>query len=164
MKEKIEVANPYNEEHINMFKEYEQNYRPSNSTYGNLLQTRNMLSESEYKKLEQERPEIVKTLFTSINGRITSVAHLTGEKDLRRCRIIIDSATNKKAQERLLTEAENYAFTNLKMAEVAVLQGSENSISPSHFKQHGFDDLGTVSGMQVYTKSKEAEKIESYHM
>ena len=123
-----------------------------------------MLSESEYKKLEQERPEIVKTLFTSINGRITSVAHLTGEKDLRRCRIIIDSATNKKAQERLLTEAENYAFTNLKMAEVAVLQESENSISPSYFKQHGFDDLGTVSGMQVYTKSQEAEKIESFHI
>ena len=164
MKEKIEVANPYNEEHINMFKEYEQKYQLSNSTSDDLLQIRNMLSESEYKKLEQQRPEVVKTLFTSINGRIISVAHLTGEKDLRRCRITIDSTPNTKAKERLLTEAENYAFINLRMAEVAVLQETGNSISPNYFKQHGFDDLGTISGMRVYTKSKEVEKIESYHI
>ena len=48
MKEKIEVANPYNEEHIIRLKEYEDKNQLSNTTSNYLLKTKNMLSEADY--------------------------------------------------------------------------------------------------------------------
>ena len=164
MKEKIEVANPYNEEHINLLKKYEDKNQLANTTTNYLLKTRNMLSEVDYRQLEQESPEIARTLFLTQNGNVMTVAHLLGEKDRKICRMTIDNTASIKIQERLLTEAQNYAFTNLGMEDVVLLQEEGNHIPSSYLKEQGFDDLGIESGMQVYTKSKELEKVTTYQM
>ena len=164
MKEKIEVANPYNEEHIIRLKEYEDKNQLSNTTSNYLLKTKNMLSEADYRQLEQTTPEIERTLFLSQNGNIITVAHLLGEKDRKICRMTIDNTASTKFQEKLLMEAENYAFTSLGMEDVVLLQEEGNHIPSSYLKEQGFDDLGIESGMQVYTKSKELEKVTTYQM
>lgn len=164
MKEKIEVANPYNEEHINLLKKYEDKNQLANTTTNYLLKTRNMLSEVDYRQLEQESPEIARTLFLTQNGNVMTVAHLLGEKDRKICRMTIDNIASIKIQERLLTEAQNYAFTNLGMEDVVLLQEEGNHIPSSYLKEQGFDDLGIESGMQVYTKSRESEKLTTYQM
>ena len=164
MKEKIEVANPYNEEHIIRLKEYEDKNQLANTTTNYLLKTRNMLSEVDYRQLEQESPEIARTLFLTQNGNVMTVAHLLGEKDRKICRMTIDNTASIKIQERLLTEAQNYAFTNLGMEDVVLLQEEGNHIPSSYLKEQGFDDLGIESGMQVYTKSRESEKLTTYQM
>lgn len=164
MKEKVEVANPYNEEHINLLKKYEDKNQLANTTTNYLLKTRNMLSEVDYRQLEQESPEIARTLFLTQNGNVMTVAHLLGEKDRKICRMTIDNTASIKIQERLLTEAQNYAFTNLGMEDVVLLQEEGNHIPSSYLKEQGFDDLGIESGMQVYTKSRESEKLTTYQM
>lgn len=164
MKEKVEVANPYNEEHINLLKKYENKNQLANTTTNYLLKTRNMLSEVDYRQLEQESPEIARTLFLTQNGNVMTVAHLLGEKDRKICRMTIDNTASIKIQERLLTEAQNYAFTNLGMEDVVLLQEEGNHIPSSYLKEQGFDDLGIESGMQVYTKSRESEKLTTYQM
>ena len=164
MKEKVEVANPYNEEHINLLKKYEDKNQLANTTTNYLLKTRNMLSEVDYRQLEQESPEIARTLFLTQNGNVMTVAHLLGEKDRKICRMTIDNTASIKIQERLLTEAKNYAFTNLGMEDVVLLQEEGNHIPSSYLKEQGFDDLGIESGMQVYTKSRESEKLTTYQM
>ena len=164
MKEKIEVANPYNEEHINLLKKYEDKNQLANTTTNYLLKTRNMLSEVDYRQLEQESPEIARTLFLTQNGNVMTVAHLLGEKDRKICRMTIDNTASIKIQERLLTEAQNYAFTNLGMEDVVLLQEEGNHIPSSYLKEQGFEDLGIEAGMQVYTKSRQTEKITTYQM
>ena len=123
-----------------------------------------MLSEVDYRQLEQESPEIARTLFLTQNGNVMTVAHLLGEKDRKICRMTIDNTASIKIQERLLTEAQNYAFTNLGMEDVVLLQEEGNHIPSSYLKEQGFDDLGIESGMQVYTKSRESEKLTTYQM
>lgn len=164
MKEKIEVANPYNEEHISMFQFYETKNKLPNTISNNLQNTRSILTETEYKQLEQELPEINKIVFISQNKNIIAVAHLLGEKDRKLCRIIIDKATNIKFKEKLLTEAENYAFVSLGMEDIVFLQEVNGQISSNYLKRQGFDDLGTEAEMQVYTKSKESNKKTAYQM
>ena len=100
MKEKIEVANPYNEEHITMFKEYEDKNQLSNMTSNYLLKTKSMLQEADYRQLEQEKPEIARTLFLSQNGKIVTAAHLLGEKDRKICRMTIDNTASTNQQEK----------------------------------------------------------------
>ena len=56
MKEQIVVANPYNDEHIRLIEEYESRNDLKNSTSEYLQKTRYMMSEIDYKQLEQERP------------------------------------------------------------------------------------------------------------
>ena len=163
MKEKIEVANPYNEEHITMFKEYENKNQLPNTTSNYLLKTKSMLSEADYRQLERTTPEIARTLFLSQNGNIITVAHLLGEKDRKICRMTIDNTASMRLQEKLLMEAENYAFTSLGMEDVVLLQEEGNHIPSSYLKEQGFDDLGMECGMQVYTKSREI-KTATYQM
>ena len=145
-------------------KKYEDKNQLANTTTNYLLKTRNMLSEVDYRQLEQESPEIARTLFLTQNGNVMTVAHLLGEKDRKICRMTIDNTASIKIQERLLTEAQNYAFTNLGMEDVVLLQEEGNHIPSSYLKEQGFDDLGIESGMQVYTKSKELEKVTTYQM
>ena len=75
MKENILIANPYNEEHIRLFQQYEQrnNLSPTTSSY--LIKIKNTMSEQEYKQLEQERPEVAKTIFMVQNGKILTTIH-----------------------------------------------------------------------------------------
>ena len=81
MKEQVVVATPYNDEHIRLIEEYESRNDLKNSTSEYLQKTRYMMSEIDYKQLEQERPEILKTLLLLRGDKIISVAHLVGEKD-----------------------------------------------------------------------------------
>ena len=164
MKEKIEVVNPYNEEHISMFQAYEEKNKLPNTISSNLQKTKNILTESEYRQLELELPEVNKILFISQNKNIMAVAHLLEEKDRKICRIIMDKATNIKFKEKLLIEAENYVFTNLGMEDIVFLQEENGQLSSNYLKKQGFDDLGTESQMQVYTKSKEINKKAAYQM
>ena len=85
MREQVVVASPYNNEHIKLIKEYETRNGLKNSTSEYLQKTRNMMSEIDYKQLEQERPEILKTLFIQSDEQIITVAHLMGEKDRKMC-------------------------------------------------------------------------------
>ena len=164
MKEKIEVVNPYNEEQISMFQAYEEKNKLPNTISSNLQKTKNILTESEYRQLELELPEVNKILFISQNKNIMAVAHLLEEKDRKLCRIIMDKATNIKFKEKLLIEAENYVFTNLGMEDIVFLQEENGQLSSNYLKKQGFDDLGTESQMQVYTKSKEINKKAAYQM
>ena len=78
MKEQVVVANPYNDEHIRLIEEYESRNDLKNSTSEYLQKTRYMMSEIDYKQLEQERPEILKTLLLLRGDKIITVAHLVG--------------------------------------------------------------------------------------
>ena len=164
MKEQVVVANPYNEEHIHMFQRYEEQNNISSSTSQYLIRTKNMMGEADFKRLEKESPEITRILFLQNKGEIIAVAHLIGEKDRKVCRMAIDNTTLPKYQERLLEEAENYAYTTLGMEEIAFFQESGNRIPISYFKNHNFDDLGMENGKRVFMKSKAIDKLSEYQM
>lgn len=164
MKEQVVIANPYNDEHIHMFQRYESQNNISSSTSQYLIRIRNMMKEEEFRRLEQENTEITRTIFLQKKGEIITAAHLIGEKDRKICRMIIDNTTSHQQQEKLLTEAERYAFTSLGMEEVILLQEQGDQIPSTYFASHEFEDLGVESGMQVYMKSKGPEKQETYQI
>ena len=76
----------------------------------------------------------------------------------------IDNTASTNQQEKLLIEAQNYAFTSLGMEDIVLLQEEGNHIPSSYLKEQGFEDLGIEAGMQVYTKSRQTEKITTYQM
>ncbi len=158
MREQIVIASPYNDEHINLIEEYETKNRLKNSTSEYLQRTKSMMSEIDYKQLEQERPEILKTLLLVNEEKVITIAHLIGEKDRKVCQMTIDNTTSAKWQEKLLEEAENYAFTTLGMEEIVLLEEQGTNIPITYFSSHEFDDLGLENGMQVYMKSRNVEK------
>lgn len=158
MKEQIVIASPYKEEHIQLIKNYEtrNNLPPTTSQYLNT--TRSMMSEIDYKQLEQEKAEVAKILYLLQGETIMSLAHLLGEKDRKVCQVSVDDTTNSKWQEKLLEEVENYAFNILGMEEMVVLQEEGTHIPKTYFIHHEFDDLGVEDGLQIYMKSKDIEK------
>lgn len=164
MREQIVIANPYNETHIKLFQEYERENKISNTTSEYLQKIKSMMSESDYQQLEHEKPELVQILFLEQDDKIVTAAHLIGEKDRKVCRMAIDNTTLPKYQEKLLQEAENYAFTTLGMEEIVFLQEEGSRITSTYFKNHNFEDLGMESGKNVYMKSKISEKFSKYQI
>lgn len=164
MKEQVIVTNPYNKEHVKLIEEYENENNVEKRTSEYLKKITDMMSEADYNQLEKERPEITKTIFFQQNGKILTIAHLMGEKDRKVCQVMIDNTTNPKWQEKLLEEIENYAFTNLGMEEVVLMQEEDSHIPDSYFARHNFENLGIESGMQVYMKSKNIEKLTTYQI
>ncbi len=164
MKEKVIIASAYNDEHIKLIEEYETRNSLKKSTSEYLQKTRNMISEIDYRQLEQERPEIVKTLLLLSGKKIITIAHLVGEKDRKVCQMTIDNTTSPKWQEKMLEEAENYAFSTLGMEEVVLLQEEGTQIPIAYFSVHRFEDLGVESGMHVYMKSRNIEKKIAYQI
>lgn len=163
MKQIIEVANPYKEEHIKLLEQYEKENNLAKTVSEYLKKTKNLMSETDYKQLEQEKPEIVKTLFLQQGEKIMTVVHLLGEKDRKVCRITIDNTSTERLQEILLQEAEQYAF-NLGMEEIMILQDEGSHIPSNYFKNKGFDDLGKEGDLQIYLKSKTSQKSFSHQM
>lgn len=162
MKEKVIVANPYNDDHISMLEEYENNNGISHTTSDYLKNIKNMLSEVDYRQLEQERPEVVTTLLLIRKNEILTMAHLIGEKDRRVCRITVDSTAQPRQQEKLLDESEKYAFGTLGMEDIIYMQEAGNHIPSQYFLNRGYDDLGIEDDMHIYSLSKTAEKTSSH--
>ena len=163
MKQIIEVANPYKEEHIKLLEQYEKENNLTHATSEYLKQAKSLMSEVDYKQLEQEKPEIVKTLFLQQEEKIMTAVHLLGEKDRKVCRINIDNTSTAKLQEKLLQAAEQYAF-NLGMEEIMILQDEGSRISSNYFKIKGFDNLGKEGSLQIYLKSKPTQKSFSHQI
>ena len=163
MKENILIANPYNEEHIRLFQQYEQrnNLSPTTSSY--LIKIKNTMSEQEYKQLEQERPEVAKTIFMVQNGKILTTIHLIGEKDRKSCRATTDNMSTAKVEEKMLEELENYVFTTLGMEELIILQEISKEKSTNSFIKSNYEDLGMEEGMHVYMKTKPNKKQTAYN-
>lgn len=164
MNEQVVVANPYNEEHIHMFQRYEEQNNICAKTSQHLMKTKTLMKEEEFRRLEQENTEITRILFLQKKGKIITAAHLVGEKDRKICRMIIDNIASHQQQEKLLAEAEKYAFTCLGMEEIILLQEQGNQIPSTYFASHEFEDLGVESGMQVYMKSRAPEKQPTYQI
>lgn len=157
--ERFFIADPYNDEHIKLFADFEETNGITTVTSTLLRNIRQTRTEEEYKEEIKGSNEIHQSLFLQDDGVITDSCHLQAEKDMKSCRIFfapIISTHNRS----LVPLATNYAFDVLGMEDVFVTasSGSTDRQLIENLESAGFENLGENEGNIMFLREKQFTK------
>lgn len=154
--ERFFIADPYNDEHIRLISEFEEQNGITTVTSTLLRNIRQTRTEEKYKAEVKESNEIHQSLFLQNENSITDTCHIQAEKDMKSCRIFFAPIISQTAR-KLVTLATDYAFDVLGMEDVfvTVTAGDTDRQLSEHLEQSGFENLGEDEGTITYLKEKE---------
>lgn len=156
--ERLYIADPFNDEHIRLFIEFEKEHELSSSASKYLENTKNEKEEKEYYRQNKSSNEIEQSLFTQEKEKIKDFCHIHGEKDIKSCNIAFAPIKTKLRNRRLITLATEYALNVLGMQEVFVLATDSDKVLVANLEAKGFESLGSESGITTFLKEKEELK------
>ena len=154
--ERFFSADPYNDEHIRLFKEFENNNGISNETSSYLNNIRVNKTEESYKEQVRESNEINQILFLQDDTEITDSCHIQGEKDMKSCRIFFAPITTTGRNRQLVSLATDYAINVMGMEDVFVTVTTDGTdrLLRENLEEKGFENLGEDDGTVTYLKEK----------
>lgn len=155
--ERFFIADPYNDEHIRLITDFEENNGITTVTSTLLRNIRQTRTEETYKKEMKENNEIHQSLFLQDKDSIIDTCHVQAEKDMKSCRIFFAPITTQGHNRKLVTLATDYALDVLGMEDVFVTVTSEGRehLLIENLEQKGFENLGEDDGNIIYLKEKE---------
>ncbi len=152
------IADPYNEEHIRLFTDFEKknNIEPGLSLYLNDM--RKKYTKEEYERFQKESNKVYKTLFIEENSSIKDYCSISGEKDRKTSILDLVKLKEPIRNRTIISETLNYAFNVLGMEEVFVMSKEEDANLIHNLETKGFESLGEDDGVITYMKEKEEIK------
>lgn len=155
--ERFFIADPYNDEHIRLFANFEEANAITTVTSTLLKNIRQTRTEDKYKEEVKQSNEIHQSLFLQDEEQITDTCHVQAEKDMKSCRIFF-APINMRSR-RLVPLATDYAFEVLGMEDVFVtVDGSTDHELVENLELNGFENLGENDGNIMYLKEKQFDK------
>ncbi len=155
--ERLFLLDPYNNEHLDMLKEFEQRNSISTRMSEQLEKLRASVPKETYIN-EKNKNEIEENLFLEKESKITDMCHLHVEKDIKLARLNMAPIKIKEKTRKLISYVCNYAFHTLKVEEVFVEASSEDKALMTYLDSDGYENLGEQDGKIIYLKEKEETK------
>ena len=154
--ERFFSADPYNDEHIRLFSDFEANNGISNETTSFLKNIRQNQTEESYKNQIRENNEVHQILFLQSDNKIIDSCHIQGEKDMKSCRIFFAPIITIGRNRPLVTLSTDYAINVMGMEDVFVTVTTDGSdrLLRENLEEKGFEDLGEDNGTITYLKEK----------
>lgn len=152
--EKFFIADPYNCEHFEMFRKFEQANNINTKTVDFFEEIKSNYSKEEYQKETNTSNDIKQSLFSTVNGEIKDSCYIQGVKDMKICSIFFaDLNLNKRP---LLNFAADYALNVLQMEEVFVPVAKTDKMLTQQLTSKGFENLGEEGEVVEFVRGKEA--------
>ena len=161
--EKLYILNPYNQNHINLLMDYEQENKVSTKSLETILRIRETLTEEEYKELKRTANEIEMSLFTEESGKIKDLCFIQGENDMRTCKLFFSPTPDKVRTRKLLNLATDFALNTVGMESVFVITQADDKIMHANLENCGYESLGLEKGSIIYLKERELEIVQRKH-
>lgn len=156
--EKLFIADPYNEEHIKMFSDFELTNSITTKTSTYLKSMKEKYTKDEYDEYLKESNIITQSLFLEDNSIIKDCCYINGEKDRKACTLYFSPLKEETKNRRLISIASDYVFNALGMEEVFINANTNDTNLVSNLKSKGFESLGEENGVITFLKEKEDEK------
>ena len=151
---KLFILDPYNENQINLLKEFEEEIATLSVVNNYIKKVTSLMSKEEYKELKKVKNEIEETLIYMEDDKIIDICHLEVERDIKTCKITFTPLLIEPRNRRLVELATNYALNELNLEEVFVKAHKEDGII-NRLKKIGYEDLGEENGNTIFLKEKE---------
>lgn len=156
--EKLFIADPYNEEHITMFSDFELRNSITTKTSSYLKSMKEKYTKEEYEEYIKENNIINQSLFLEDKSVITDCCYISGEKDRKACTLYFSLLKEEQKNRKLISIATDYVFNALGMEEVFIPSNINDSNLISNLENKGFESLGEENGVITFIKEKEEIK------
>ena len=151
------IADPYNDNHIRLFKEFEEtnNLRKTITSYLNDIRS-TYTDKDKYDAEQKQLNETKYVVFSMENNAIKDSCFIRGERDIKICELYFSPLKEKNRQ--LLKDASNYALNRLGMEQIFVLISPNDKNMKINLESRGFENIGNVNGQLTFIKEKEDKK------
>lgn len=148
---KITVLNPYNNEHVKLLTNYEQENLVDTKAIELINTCREQMTEEEYEKAQYINNDFQYILMIEEDNQIKDYCHISGEKDRKTCYLLLGAKQKQTKKRDIIEYASNYAFDILGMNDIFLTENNENN----HLITSGFYCLGETNGNIIYLKQRE---------
>lgn len=151
--ERFFIADPYNEEHISMYENFEQENNITTKTTSSFRKIQQEYSKEQYLELSKKSNEIKQNLFSTVDGKIKDCCYIQGVKDMKTCSLFFAPLNSKNRP--LLTFVTDYAQNILNMEEVFTQTEKEDRNLQKLLISKGYESLGEEGNLIEFVKEKE---------
>ena len=155
--ERLFLADPYNNVHIDLLKDFEKRNGIEQSTANTLGNIPSLYSKEEFSKQKKSSNDVFETLFIEKDSKIKDSCNIQGEKDRKTCTITYAAIRAKLRNRKLVNIATNYALNALGMQTVITMINPDDNSIARMLEQQGYESLGEESGKIIYISEKEDE-------
>lgn len=150
------IADPFNDEHIKLFEEFESinNDKKPVSTYLTGIRKAYDSKES-FKKVENANNELNVIAFTMSDNKMKDYCYIKGEKDRKVCELFFAQLNSNQNTRPIMQKVSNYVLDIMGMEQVYVSLTRDEKKLYSQLTSHGYEDIGEVNGKITFIKEKE---------
>ncbi len=153
--ERLYIANPYDDDNIELYEEFEKKNEITTKTSTYLKEIRVAYSKEMYESLEKSKNEINQNLYIMKDSKIIDSCYIKAEKDRKVCELFFAPLKIEPKNRTLLSTVSNYVFNILGMEEIFISIDTQDKNLKSNLEVKGFENLGEVNGKLTYLKEKE---------
>ena len=154
----IFVADPYNEKHIQLIKDFEDINKISKRISNKLEDISNNFSKIDYIKDKKNSNNVEEVLFEFNGNNINDYCYIVGKKDLKNSTLYFPQIKDKKPSEKLILESINYTLNILNMETIFIMVKSDNKQLISTLEKLSFENLGEDNKYITYMIEKTYQK------
>lgn len=158
MTEKLFIADPYNEDHISLFKEFETRNNFNNKTSTVLENIKNNYTKEQYEEALKDKNIINEYLFLEDKGYMKDYCFINAEKDRKSTTLELPIFEDAPKNRTIISMATDYSFNVLGMQTVAVITDLNNKKLIENLEKKSFENLGEENGKIIFVKENEIEK------
>ena len=152
----IIVADPFNDNHVKMFNDFEELNNPNKPMTKYMESIRNTCDRKKYNKIVNNNNEFNTIIFTMDENNIRDYCLLKGEKDRKVCELFFASLKENKHRS-IMDKATKYALDVLGMEQLFVSITAKEGKLYNQLINNGYEDIGEVNGKITLLKEKEDE-------
>ena len=152
-KEKLFLADPYNEVHIKAISSFEKENNLKEKTSKELKKIKDSYLKEQYFGNRKNANELILDLFLEEDGVIRDSCHIYGEKDIKNCKITF-APIQSSIRKRMIRLATDYALDILSMEEVFLTIEKKDKLIISYLELYGYENLGEEKGRLLFLKEK----------
>lgn len=155
MKIDIFAANPYNDEDINLIKNFEKKNNVQGRFSKELEAIKKIYTKEQYNNKIQKENNIFLCLFIKNKSEINDLCIIKGEKDRKIVYITYPELNNKKRK--IISSSTNYVFNVLGIEEVFVSAPKKSSLI-KELEYNSFESLGILQDETIeFVKEKQID-------
>ena len=159
--ERLYLVNPFDNNHYNILKEFEERNDLSSTYTESLRRIRENETIEKYYSNKKHSNDIYEILFIEQNGKIKDTCAISGVKDRKSCKIEFSPLKTKTKVRSLITIATEYVLNSLGMQEAFTILPIENQGIMTMLEAKGYENLGTIDSNDkiMYLKEKENSAV-----
>lgn len=150
------IADPFNDEHIKLFEEFENinnNKRPVTTYLTGIRKAYN--NKEAFNKIENNNNEINIIAFTMNDNLMKDYCYIKGEKDRKVCELFFARLNSNPNNRPIMRKVSNYVLNIMGMELINVSITDDEKKLYSQLTSNGYEDIGEVNGKTTLIIEKE---------